>query len=106
MTNSEIFKAAHALAKQLNVKVGCYIIALKIALKNIYKAIKLGRSVDSVFSAMIRVCFGAEPIYFESNRTEYKAKTESEANRYIKETGANAGVVFERFGAFHFYVYK
>lgn len=40
MTNSQIFKAAHKIAKEIAAKVGNYMIAMSIALKEVYASMK------------------------------------------------------------------
>lgn len=50
MTKSEIFKAAHKLAKATVCYIGDYMIALSIALKNVIRANKQGASKERIES--------------------------------------------------------
>ena len=99
------FKAAHIIAKNTINAVGDYRVAFSLALKLVYKALKVGYEIKAVITGTIKSWSGAIISSSTSKRSEFVAKSRANAERYIKENKANAGKIWEQNGEFRFYVY-
>lgn len=73
MTKRHIFKTAHKIAKEIVREVGDYQIALSIALKEIYRQIKLYNKKrfgqEAVYNAIYRLTTSKEERYIINNYT-------------------------------------
>ena len=98
-------KAAHVIARNTINAVGDYRIALSLALKLVYKALKAGYKIEAVIKGTIKSWAGAEAVSISSSKSEYKSASIEKAQRFIKENNLSAGKIWESKGEFHFYTY-
>ncbi|MGX9458521.1 hypothetical protein ACWU37_16465 [Photobacterium damselae subsp. damselae] len=120
MTKSEIFKAAHKLAKAYKVSAnncGDYVVYLSLALKNVIRAVKKHGMVEAFrrLNAAIKgygkgadlalVTFTRETIAHVDTICEEKRGAFFKALKNLK-TGQSTGKTFERNGNLCAYVYE
>lgn len=97
MTKSEIFKAAHAMARKVVAIVGDYMVALSYSLKEVYENMK-NTTID--FANFEAKAFDTDGVEFNNNQYNYGAtyvtKTIKKSNKYAKEVAAlRNGVEFD-----------
>ena len=109
MTKKHIFKSAHKIAKGIVKEVGNYQIAFKLALKEVYRQVRLYDKkrfgINAIESAIYRLGTSQEDKEFDSNQRQSLVKLEDE--KIVKETEKAYKIAFfTEYGLFEKWIPK